>query len=143
MEQHPRHIPGQEGSKHLFQHLSHSQGQNLPPFGVSFEGLCCYGFISSAQFQYTVTSYAFSMAKTLFALPFQGRRRQKIQILHGVDGVVRAGEMLLVLGRPGSGCSTFLKTLAGDTHGFHLSEGTNINYEGNNFVVNPICCYYL
>ncbi|RYP58881.1 hypothetical protein DL770_010332 [Monosporascus sp. CRB-9-2] len=41
--------------------------------------------------------------------------------------------MLLVLGRPGSGCSTFLKTLAGDTHGFHVAQETKINYEGTSY----------
>lgn len=29
-----------------------------------------------------------------------------------------------------SGCSTFLRTIAGETHGFYLSEDTNIQYEG-------------
>lgn len=33
-------------------------------------------------------------------------------ILHDFTGLVRPGEMLLVLGRPGSGCSTFLRTAA-------------------------------
>ncbi|KAH6634752.1 ABC drug exporter AtrF [Chaetomium sp. MPI-SDFR-AT-0129] len=33
-------------------------------------------------------------------------------ILHNFTGLVRPGEMLLVLGRPGSGCSTFLRTAA-------------------------------
>lgn len=33
-------------------------------------------------------------------------------ILHSFTGLVRPGEMLLVLGRPGSGCSTFLRAAA-------------------------------
>ncbi|POR36723.1 Uncharacterized protein TPAR_03074 [Tolypocladium paradoxum] len=33
-------------------------------------------------------------------------------ILTDFSGIVKPGEMLLVLGRPGSGCSTFLRTLA-------------------------------
>ena len=33
-------------------------------------------------------------------------------ILHDFTGLVRPGEMLLVLGRPGSGCSTFLRATA-------------------------------
>jgi ABC-type multidrug transport system ATPase subunit len=37
--------------------------------------------------------------------------------------------MLLVLGRPGSGCSTFLKTLSGDTHGFHVNTKA-VGYSG-------------
>ncbi|KAF4333979.1 ATP-binding protein multidrug cassette transport [Fusarium beomiforme] len=33
-------------------------------------------------------------------------------ILDSLTGIVKPGEMLLVLGRPGSGCSTFLRTIA-------------------------------
>ncbi|TFL05156.1 putative ABC multidrug transporter [Pterulicium gracile] len=56
-------------------------------------------------------------------------KKQKIQILRNVDGLVRSGEMLIVLGRPGSGCTTFLKTLAGETHGFYLEAETSIHYQ--------------
>jgi ATP-binding cassette, subfamily G (WHITE), member 2, PDR len=38
--------------------------------------------------------------------------------------------MLAVLGPLGSGCSTFLRTIAGDTHGFHIDESSTINYQG-------------
>ncbi|KAI0649902.1 pleiotropic drug resistance ABC transporter [Trametes meyenii] len=44
-------------------------------------------------------------------------------ILSGFSGVVRPGEMLLVLGRPGSGCSTLLKTLANQRQEYHAVEG--------------------
>jgi ABC-type transport system involved in cytochrome bd biosynthesis fused ATPase/permease subunit len=36
-------------------------------------------------------------------------------ILKNISGHVRPGEMLFVLGRPGSGCSTFLRTIANST----------------------------
>jgi ABC-type multidrug transport system ATPase subunit len=38
--------------------------------------------------------------------------------------------MLLVLGRPGSGCSAFLKTLSGFTRGFYLDNDAEISYQG-------------
>ncbi|TVY84383.1 ZEB2-regulated ABC transporter [Lachnellula suecica] len=38
--------------------------------------------------------------------------------------------MLLVLGRPGSGCTTFLKALSGDTHGIFIGDESDVNYEG-------------
>lgn len=59
-----------------------------------------------------------------------GRGKRKIQILRNFEGLVKSGEMLVVLGRPGSGCSTLLKTIAGETHGFYINEGTHINYQG-------------
>jgi len=33
-------------------------------------------------------------------------------LLHGFSGALHGGEMLLVIGKPGSGCTTFLKALA-------------------------------
>ena len=38
------------------------------------------------------------------------------RLLEDLTGIVKPGEMLLVLGRPGSGCSTFLRTLANRTN---------------------------
>lgn len=57
-------------------------------------------------------------------------RKRKVQILNGVDGVLEAGEMLVVLGPPGSGCTTLLKTIAGEMNGLYLDEATDMNYRG-------------
>ena len=59
-----------------------------------------------------------------------GRGKHKIQILRDFEGLARSGEMLVVLGRPGAGCSTLLKTISGETHGFYIDEGSQINYQG-------------
>jgi len=76
-----------------------------------------------------------------------GKQLRKIQIL---EGLVESGEMLVVLGRPGSyvsplvsyyyyyllilfnysGCSTFLKTIVGETHGVHIDPTSQISYQG-------------
>lgn len=50
-------------------------------------------------------------------------------LLHDFTGVVRPGEMMLVLGRPGSGCSTFLKTIANNRGGYYAVEG-DVSYGG-------------
>lgn len=47
-----------------------------------------------------------------------------------MHGLISTGEMLLVLGRPGSGCTTFLKALAGETHGIFIGQESHVNYEG-------------
>lgn len=41
--------------------------------------------------------------------------------------------MLIVLGRPGAGCSTLLKTITGETHGFFIEDEDCINYQGITF----------
>ncbi|KAF5256007.1 hypothetical protein FOXYS1_13544 [Fusarium oxysporum] len=48
-------------------------------------------------------------------------------ILDSSHGCVKPGEMLLVLGRPGSGCTTLLKILANRRSGYRQVEG-NVNY---------------
>jgi len=50
-------------------------------------------------------------------------------ILDDFTGCVRPGEMLLVLGRPGSGCSTFLKALGNQRAGYESIEG-DVRYGG-------------
>ncbi|QRV86887.1 ABC transporter G family member 11 [Ceratobasidium sp. AG-Ba] len=50
-------------------------------------------------------------------------------ILHSFDGAVRPGEMVLVLGRPGAGCSSFLKTIANQRGSFMNVEG-DVQYAG-------------
>lgn len=60
---------------------------------------------------------------------FSGRKITQRTLLHDFSGSVKDGEMLLILGRPGSGCSTFLKTIALHTEGYESVEGT-ISYGG-------------
>ncbi|BGP44752.1 ATP-binding cassette transporter snq2 [Rhodotorula kratochvilovae] len=50
-------------------------------------------------------------------------------LLHEFDGCLKPGEMCLVLGRPGSGCSTFLKTIANQRHGYRAING-DVSYGG-------------
>ncbi|KAJ5684823.1 uncharacterized protein N7477_001168 [Penicillium maclennaniae] len=56
--------------------------------------------------------------------PQQGR-----PIIRDFSGVVESGEMMLVLGCPGAGCSTFLRTVAGH-HSSFLRVTGSIEYSG-------------
>ncbi|KAK9244771.1 ABC-2 type transporter-domain-containing protein [Lipomyces tetrasporus] len=102
--------------------------------GIAFKELSAYGFGSSADYQKTVLNILTHIAtSSINAITKANRRR--IQILRDFEGVLLPGEMLMVLGRPGSGCSTFLKTIAGETHGFYLDEGSYLNYQGVPFML--------
>ncbi|RDW64630.1 hypothetical protein BP6252_10281 [Coleophoma cylindrospora] len=46
-----------------------------------------------------------------------------VTILHSMSGQLKPGQMLLVLGRPGSGCSSFLKTVANKRDSFLSIQG--------------------
>lgn len=96
--------------------------------GISFERLDVYGFGSPTDYQKNVGNILLEFT-TLFRW-MSGQKKQRIQILKDFDGLVEAGEMCLVLGRPGSGCSTLLKSISGDTHGFFIGPESVLNYEG-------------
>ncbi|KAH7323258.1 BcatrD protein [Stachybotrys elegans] len=105
--------------------LQTKQHQQRLQLGVSFRDLDCNGLRVSSQYQATFLTAMFRPFKALRSRSQQ----QQVRILHDIQGLVKPGEMLLVLGRPGSGCSTFLKTLSGDTHGFQLGPNSSITYQ--------------
>jgi ATP-binding cassette, subfamily G (WHITE), member 2, SNQ2 len=47
-----------------------------------------------------------------------GKKGTEAVLLDNFQGVCKPGEMVLVLGKPGSGCTTFLKTIANRREGF-------------------------
>lgn len=50
-------------------------------------------------------------------------------LIHDFSGAVRDGEMIPVLARPGSGCTTFLKAIANDRSGYAAVTG-DVTYGG-------------
>jgi len=97
--------------------------------GVSFRDLNVYGLNSSNRYQPTMTSYTANLIKS-FVNIFRHRNGSRPKILKSFNGLVRSGEMLLVLGRPGSGCSTLLKALSGEIRGLHIDQNSKISYDG-------------
>ncbi|KAJ6507866.1 pleiotropic drug resistance ABC transporter [Mycena vitilis] len=98
---------------------AHIEGREL---GVVFENLRVVGLGATASYQPTLGSTLNPLSilekiKTFRHPPLRN-------ILDGFSGVVRPGEMLLVLGRPGSGCSTLLKTLANQTDEYKSVSGS-------------------
>ncbi|KAF1982045.1 hypothetical protein K402DRAFT_341217 [Aulographum hederae CBS 113979] len=97
--------------------------------GVAYRNLSAHGVGEATDYQKTFGNYPlelFAFAKRLIRK--EGKTR--IQILRDFDGLVKSGEMLVVLGRPGSGCSTFLKTVSGETDGFQVGKDSYLNYQG-------------
>ncbi|KAF2261903.1 putative ABC multidrug transporter [Lojkania enalia] len=116
--------------KTLIQQWVYRKRQRLQlNFGLTFSNLEVYGTVSSNSYQHTVGNYALHFVRCLGNV-LRRRQHDKVQILRSMDGLVRSGEMLLVLGRPRSGCSTFLKTVAGETNDRLVGSASVINYEG-------------
>lgn len=67
-------------------------------------------------------------AKSAFGLlePITNRlhRPSTRPILRDFSAAIQPGEMVLVIGKPGSGCTTFLKTLAGMWDEYHDVQGS-------------------
>lgn len=57
---------------------------------------------------------------SIFGLRKKGK---EFNILQNFRGVAKPGEMVLVLGRPGSGCTTFLKIMANQRYGYTGIDG--------------------
>lgn len=109
-------------------HTDDKQAHPLRTVGVAFNDLNVHGFGSDTDYQKSVGNIWFEILA--LAKKFMGQRQHKIKILQNLEGLVEAGEMLVVLGPPGSGCSTFLKTITGETHGFFVDKTSNINFQG-------------
>jgi ATP-binding cassette subfamily G (WHITE) protein 2 (PDR) len=107
--------------------------------GVAFQNLSVHGFGSETDYQKTVGNVFVEAVGIVRRILGVGQRR--IQILRDFDGVLNSGDMLMVLGPPGSGCSTFLKTLSGETHGLYVDENSYLNYQGGlNSILIKLAC---
>ncbi|KAF8598979.1 pleiotropic drug resistance ABC transporter [Ceratobasidium sp. AG-I] len=95
--------------------------------GVGFVALTVRGLGAAAKYQPTIFS-AFSL-KAIRQSIHEARHPPVKDILSNFAGVVRSGEMLLVLGSPGSGCTTLLKVLANQRQGYHEITG-DVSYDG-------------
>ncbi|ROT43022.1 ABC-2 type transporter [Sodiomyces alkalinus F11] len=102
--------------------------------GVVFRHLTVKGVGLGASLQPTVGDIFMALPRTLRTLFTKGPRaafaRPPVRDLIGnFDGCVRPGELLLVLGRPGAGCSTFLEAFCNQRSGFEAVEG-EVTYGG-------------
>ncbi|KAI9697387.1 MAG: hypothetical protein M1836_004665 [Candelina mexicana] len=96
------------------------EGQSAKKVGVVFKNLTVKGVGAKATFVRTLPDAVLGtfgpdlyrlVCRFVPALNFQKQAPTR-DLIHDFSGVIRNGEMMLVLGRPGAGCSTFLRTIA-------------------------------
>lgn len=104
------------------------QGMPAKYSGVAFKNLTVSGVDASAAYGPSITELFYSVLNLPAALKAM-RAPATRNIIRNTHGIVKGGEMVLVLGRPGSGCSTMLKTLAGEIDQFTSVEG-DVSYDG-------------
>lgn len=94
--------------------------------GVVWENLSVYGASGKKNYVNTfldaVVSF-FNIYGTALSILGLGKKAEETEILKSFRGVAKPGEMVLVLGRPGSGCSTFLKVITNQRYGYTRIDG--------------------
>ena len=99
-----------------------SQGAGVNKFGVTFRNLTTKGIDTATSYVPSV----YELIRDVITIPLAVKKLRHPplkNLIEEFDGIVRPGEMLLVLGRPGSGCSTLLKTISGEIDQFKAVEG--------------------
>ena len=113
---------------------AHSEDEKTRHVGLVFRNLTVKGMGLGAALQPTLGDPFLALPRKLAALFSGGPKKVAGKppirtIVSDFTGCVRPGEMLLVLGRPGSGCSTFLKVLANQRFGYESIDG-DVTYGG-------------
>jgi ATP-binding cassette subfamily G (WHITE) protein 2 (PDR) len=99
--------------------------------GVAFKDLRAFGKSSDADYQTTVLNAPFKLVgKAWDAVVNRNDTSRNFDILKPMDGLIKRGTVTVVLGRPGAGCTTFLKTISSHTHGFKVGDESIISYDG-------------
>ncbi|CAD6608928.1 XXYS1_4_G0045650.mRNA.1.CDS.1 [Saccharomyces cerevisiae] len=105
------------------------QGIHIRKAGVTIENVSAKGVDASALEGATFGNIL-CLPLTIFK-GIKAKRHQKMrQIISNVNALAEAGEMILVLGRPGAGCSSFLKVTAGEIDQFAGGVFGEVAYDG-------------
>ncbi|RGP80689.1 atpase [Fusarium longipes] len=111
-----------------FMHQLQEAGVGPRSAGVAFKDLSVFGTGAALQLQQTLGDIV--QAPLRIGEHLRSGKKEPKTILHRFDGLLRGGETLIVLGRPGSGCSTLLKTMTGELEGLSVGEQSIIQYNG-------------
>lgn len=107
---------------------AHSDEEKTRHLGVIFKHLTVKGVGLGATLQPSVGDILLNPARFVKNLLTKGPRKAFGKppvrtLLDDFSGCIRPGEMLLVLGRPGAGCSTFLKVVGNQRFGYEEITG--------------------
>lgn len=110
-----------------------SEDEKTRHVGVIWKHLTVKGIGLGAALQPTIGDpflAPFRLLRGLFSKSHRVGGKPPVRtLLNDFSGCVRPGEMLLVLGRPGAGCSTFLKMFGNQRFGYKEIKG-DVTYGG-------------
>jgi ATP-binding cassette subfamily G (WHITE) protein 2 (SNQ2) len=112
-------------------------GQSAKKVGVVWRNLTVQGVGSTSTFVRTLPDAIlgtfgpdlYKIVSGFIPALKLGRHSQTRSLINDFSGVLKDGQMMLVLGRPGSGCSTFLKAIANNRESYASVEG-QVSYGG-------------
>jgi len=107
--------------------LEEESGIKGKQIGVIWENLTVKGMGGSKiyvpTFPDAFTGFFGAPFKLAMSLCGIGGKGKEVTILKDFFGVAKPGEMVLVLGKPGSGCTTFLKSISNQLYGYTSVNG--------------------
>lgn len=114
------------------QKLMNSDPEYYKPtsLGIGYRNLVASGVATDADYQSTVLNAPVKLGRFLYDLVTPRDKSREFDILKPMDALIEPGTVTVVLGRPGAGCSTLLKTISAQTYGFHVGEDSQISYDG-------------
>jgi len=99
--------------------------------GFVAKNLVARGISSDADYQANFLNFPFKKARDIYLETVKANDKSRyFDILKSMDCLIKPGTLTVVLGRPGAGCSTFLKTVAAQTYGFKIDKDSVISYNG-------------
>ncbi|KAK0640847.1 ATP-binding cassette transporter [Cercophora newfieldiana] len=94
--------------------------------GVYWDGLTVKGMGGSTNYVKTFPDAFvdfFDVVTPMINWLGLGKKGAEVTLLNSFRGICKPGEMVLVLGKPGSGCTTFLKNIANQRYGYTSVTG--------------------
>ncbi|CDK25256.1 unnamed protein product [Kuraishia capsulata CBS 1993] len=108
--------------------------------GIAYRNLRASGIAADASYQPTILNYPYKVVEDLYNKFAKENPARFFDILKPMDAIMKPGSLTVVLGRPGAGCSTLLKTISAQTYGFKIAPESEISYDG--FTMNEINKHY-
>lgn len=99
--------------------------------GVCLKNMRVSGISVDSDYQSTVLNLPLKWGEKLYTNLFRSNDESRyFDILKPMDALFEPGRLCVVLGRPGAGCSTLLKTISARTYGFKIQPESVISYDG-------------
>ncbi|EGW30589.1 ATP dependent transporter multidrug resistance [Spathaspora passalidarum NRRL Y-27907] len=112
-----------------FSYFAKKQGIKMRSSGITIRDLNVYGIDESFAVVPTALDILKGPVGAVQGIMAKIRTPNR-NLLHNLNGFARPGEMVLVLGRPGAGCTTFLKAISGTDFDLYKGVEGEVLYDG-------------